>query len=127
MLGVLQYLAVVGIVLWAFWRLFTKAGRSPRWAWLMAIPVAGLFTPLHIGLALLIGVPVVMIWVFAFASWPSIDTPPGRAASPGYDPPAPERFKGRFRRTTRTSEQDDRARRGIVRRRTPGRGGGDRR
>ncbi len=127
MVGVLQYLAVVVILLWAFWRIFNKAGQSPWWAYLMMLPIAGLFTPIQIGLGLLIGVPIVMIWAFAFAPWPSIDNPPERADAPGYDPPAPERFKGRFRRTTRPSEQGDRARRGIIRRRPPDRGGEDRR
>ena len=101
MVGVLQYLAVTVIMLWMFWRIFTKAGRSPWWAYLMLLPILGLFIPpVTVGLGLLFGLPVVMLWVFAFARWPTIDEPPELADGPGYDPPAPERFKGRFRRTT---------------------------
>ncbi len=119
MLGVLQYLAVVALLLWAFRRVFAKAGLAPGWAWLMAAPIVGLFTPLPVGLALLIGVPAVMIWVFAFVSWPSVDAPRAPAAGPGYAPPVPETFKGRFRRTAAPSERARRARRGIVREAPP--------
>lgn len=115
MLGILQYLAVVAIMLWTFRRVFAKAGLAPGWAWLMAAPVVGLLTPLPIGLALLIGVPTVMIWVFAFVRWPSVDAERAPAAEPGYAPPAPETFKGRFRRTAAPSEHARRTRRGIVR------------
>ena len=116
MLGVLQYLAVVVIMLWMFWRIFDKAGRSPWWAYLMALPFIGLFTPLHIGMGLLLGVPVVMIWVFAFATWPAIDGPQAPDDRPGYEPPRPELFRGRFRRTPRPSGQPGRRSRGITRR-----------
>ena len=117
MVGVLQYLAVTVIMLWMFWRIFNKAGQSPWWAYLMLLPILGLFIPpVSIGLALLIGVPVVMIWVFAFVPWPAIDTKHEPAGGPGYDPPTPERFRGRFRRTTRPSEAASRRGRGITRR-----------
>ena len=54
-----------------------------------AAPILGLFIPpVSVGLALLIGVPVVMIWVFAFVPWPAIDTKHEVADGPGYDPPA---------------------------------------
>ena len=119
MVGVLQYLAVVVIMMWMFWRIFHKAGRSPWWSYLMTIPFIGLFTPLPVGMGLLIGVPVVMIWVFAFAPWPSIDDPHAPAEGPGYEPPSPERFRGRFRRKTRPSEKGGRRGRGITR--LPGR------
>ena len=119
MIGVLQYLVVVVILLWMFWRIFGKVGCSPRWAYLMAIPFVGLFLPLPVAIGLLIGVPIVVIWVFAFVAWPSIDNPPALAETPGYAPPAPERFKGRFRRSARPSGPPARRRRGIVRR--PGR------
>ena len=76
MVGVLQYLAVVVVAMWMFWRIFNKAGRNPWWAYLMLLPIVGLFIPpVTVGLGLLIGVPVVMIWVFAFVPWPSIDNP----------------------------------------------------
>ena len=53
----------------------------------------GLFIPpVTVGLALLIGVPVIMIWVFAFVPWPSIDNPRPLPDTPGYDPPEPGRF-----------------------------------
>ena len=116
MLGILQYLAVVVIAMWTFWRIFHKAGRSPWWSYVMAIPFIGLFTPLPFAMGLLFGVPVVMIWIFAFAPWPSIDNPPQLADRPGYEPPARERFKGRFRRTTRPSAKAGRRSRGITRR-----------
>lgn len=116
MIGVLQYLAVVVIMMWMFWRIFLKAGRSPWWSHVVAIAFIGLFTPLPIGMGLLLGVPVVMIWVFAFAPWPSIDNPRELTEGPGYEPPSPERFRGRFRRTTRPSPQDGRRSRGITRR-----------
>ena len=116
MVGVLQYLAVVVIAMWMFWRIFNKAGRNPWWSYVMAIPIIGLFLPLPFGLGLLIGVPVVMIWVFAFVPWPSIDSPPALADGPGYEPPEPQRFRGRFRRTTRPSEHGSRRSRGITRR-----------
>lgn len=119
MLGVLQYLAVVALMLWTFRRVFAKAGLAPGWAWLMAAPVVGLLTPLPIGVALLIGVPTVMIWGFAFVPWPAIDARRTPAAGPGYAPPAPETFKGRFRRTAAPSEHARRTRRGIVRERPP--------
>ena len=119
MLGVLQYLAIVALLLWAFRRVFAKAGLAPGWAWLMAAPLVGLFTPLPIGFALLIGVPAVMLWVFAFVPWPSVDAQPAGAAGPGYAPPAPETFKGRFRRTTAPSARARQARRGIVRKAPP--------
>ena len=116
MIGVLQYLAVVVIMLWMFWRIFSKAGHSPWWSHLMTIPFIGLFTPIHIGMGLLISVPVIMIWVFAFVRWPAIDTPHEHADGPGYDPPTPEKFRGRFRRNTRPSDQPARRGRGITRR-----------
>ena len=116
MLGVLQYLAVVVIMMWMFWRIFHKAGRSPWWSYLMTIPFIGLFTPLPIGMGLLLGVPVVMIWVFAFAPWPSIDNPRELAEGPGYEPPSPERFRGRFRRLMRPRPQPGGRSRGITRR-----------
>lgn len=116
MVGVLQYLAVVVIVMWMFWRILNKAGRSPWWSHVMALAIVGLFTPLPVGLGLLIGIPVVMIWVFAFAPWPSIDNPEALPEGPGYDPPGPERFRGRFRRFTRPSEKGSRRGRGITRR-----------
>ena len=117
MVGVLQYLAVTVIMLWMFWRIFNKAGQSPWWAYLMLLPILGLFIPpVAVGMALLIGVPVVMIWVFAFVRWPAIDTEHEVAEGPGYDPPAPEKFRGRFRRFTRPSEQPARRGRGITRR-----------
>ena len=116
MIGVLQYLAVVVIAMWMFWRIFQKAGRSPWWSYVMAIAFIGLFTPLPIGLGLLIGVPTVMIWVFAFAPWPSIDNPEELPEGPGYEPPEPQRFRGRFRRFTRPSENAGRRSRGITRR-----------
>ena len=101
MIGVLQYLAVVVIMLWMFWRIFSKAGHSPWWSHLMT---DSLHRPLHTAgstsaLGLLIGVPVIMIWVFAFVRWPAIDTPHEHADGPGYDPPTPEKFRGRFRRS----------------------------
>ena len=75
MVGVLQYLAVTVIMLWMFWRIFNKAGRNPWWAYLMLLPILGLFIPpVSVGLGLLIGVPVLMIWAFAFVPWPAIDT-----------------------------------------------------
>jgi len=114
--GVLQYLAVVVIAMWMFWRIFHKAGRNPWWSHVMVIAFVGLFTPLPIGMGLLIGVPVLMIWVFAFVPWPSIDNPRPLPETPGYDPPEPERFKGRFRRFTRPSETAGRRSRGITRR-----------
>ena len=117
MVGVLQYLAVTVIMLWMFWRIFNKAGQSPWWAYLMLLPILGLFIPpVSVGLGLLIGVPVVMIWVFAFVRWPAIDTEHELAEGPGYDPPTPERFRGRFRRFTRPSEAGSRRGRGIARR-----------
>ena len=117
MVGVLQYLAVTVIMLWMFWRIFNKAGRSPWWAYLMLLPILGLFIPpVSVGLGLLIGVPVVMLWVFAFVPWPTIDAQHELAEGPGYDPPTPERFRGRFRRTTRPSEAAGRRSRGITRR-----------
>ena len=76
MVGVLQYLAAVVIIMWAFWRIFAKAGRSPWWSYLMVLPIIGIFAPIEVGFAMLFGVPIVMIWVFAFAPWPSIDNPP---------------------------------------------------
>ena len=116
MLGVLQYLAVTVIMMWMFWRIFGKAGRSPWWSHLMVIPILGLFMPLTVGIGLLIGVPVVMIWVFAFAPWPSIDDPPALADGPGYEPPRPELFRGRFRRTIRPDAKPGARQRGITRR-----------
>lgn len=116
MVGVLQYLAVVVVAMWMFWRIFNKAGRSPWWSYVMTITFIGLFTPLPVGLALLIGVPVVMIWVFAFVPWPSIDSPEALPEGPGYDPPTPERFRRRFRRKTQPSEHGSHRGRGITRR-----------
>ena len=119
MVGVLQYLAVTVIMLWMFWRIFNKAGRSPWWAYLMLLPILGLFIPpVSIGLGLLIGVPAIMLWVFAFVPWPTIDTKHELAEGAGYDPPTPERFRGRFRRSTRPSEQAGQRSRGITRRPT---------
>ena len=115
MIGVLQYLAVVVIAMWMFWRIFNKAGRSPWWSHLMLIPIVGLFTPLHIGMGLLLGVPLAMIWVFAFSPWPSIDNPPPASDRPGYEPPAPERFRGPFRWTRRPGAQGGRRSRGVTR------------
>ena len=106
MVGVLQYLAVVVIAMWMFWRIFHKAGRNPWWSHVMVIAFVGLFTPLPIGLGLLFGVPVLMIWVFAFVPWPSIDNPRPLPDTPGYDPPEPERFTGSFQ-TNHTAERDD--------------------
>ena len=117
MVGVLQYLAVVVVAMWMFWRIFNKAGRNPWWAYLMLLPILGLFIPpVTVGLGLLIGLPVVMIWVLAFVPWPSIDNPRPLPDTPGYDPPEPERFTARFRRATRPSEAARRRSRGIARR-----------
>ena len=117
MVGVLQYLAVTVIMLWMFWRIFNKAGRNPWWAYLMLLPILGLFIPpVTVGLGLLIGVPVIMLWVLAFVSWPTIDTRHERADGPGYEPPTPESFRGRFRRFTQPSDTERRRSRGISRR-----------
>ena len=117
MVGVLQYLAVVVVAMWMFWRIFNKAGRNPWWAYLMLLPIVGLFIPpVTVGLGLLIGLPVVMIWVLAFVPWPSIDNPRPLPDTSGYDPPEPGRFTARFRRATRPSEAARRRSRGITRR-----------
>jgi hypothetical protein len=113
MIGILQYLAAVVIIMWAFWRIFSKAGRSPWWSYLMVLPLIGIFAPIDVGMAMLFGVPIVMIWVFAFAPWPSIDNPPEPRRRPGYEPPEPARFRGPFRRQIKPSESQ--SRRGVAR------------
>ncbi len=112
MVGVLQYVAVVAIATWMFWRIFDKAGLPTWWAWLACIPIFGLLTPIHIALGLLIGIPVVMLWVLAFARWPALDGARTEGFGPGYEPPAPALFKGRFRRSVKPSAHA-RTRRGV--------------
>jgi hypothetical protein len=56
-MGFIGWLLIVGvIVIWPFWKIFTKAGFSGAMAILMIIPV----------------VNVVMIFYLAFSEWPAL-------------------------------------------------------
>ncbi len=55
LITLLTVFAIVGFFLWLYARVARKAGYSGWWSLTMLVPV----------------VNVVMLWVFAFADWPS--------------------------------------------------------
>ena len=56
-IGVLELLVISGSLWWALPRVLRKAGYSGWWALTMWVPLLNL----------------VMVWIFAFKRWPSID------------------------------------------------------
>ena len=52
---VLIYIAMVAAFIFPCWKIVSKAGYSGAWSLLMLIPL----------------VNIIMLWVFAFSSWPN--------------------------------------------------------
>ena len=68
----LMVIAVLVVLIWPGVRILKKAGRSGWWVLVQVVPV----------------VNIVMIWGFAFAEWPNVQTAPsdpesGEASEPG--------------------------------------------
>jgi len=55
----LYLLLFLAFNIWCYFRILKKTGRSPWWSLIILVPF----------------VNVIMIWVFAFARWPTIDPP----------------------------------------------------
>ena len=68
--SIIPGLVVVAFIVWLYVRIVHKAGYSGWWCLLLFVPF----------------VNIIMIWVFAFSSWPSLR--PAAPAAP--DPPASE-------------------------------------
>ena len=74
----LLMLVTLGITIWCYWRILGKSGINSWWAFLLLLSLAGtifasiLRSPYLLLLPYI--VPAIMIWVFAFMSWPSFET-----------------------------------------------------
>ena len=59
-LTVVSFVLTILLVVWPFWRIFSKAGFQGSLSLLMLVPIVNMFVPIYL----------------AFAEWPALKAPP---------------------------------------------------
>jgi len=59
-LTIVSFVLTILLVVWPFWRIFSKAGFQGALSLLMLVPIVSLFVPIYL----------------AFAEWPALKNPP---------------------------------------------------
>ena len=81
-------LIMLAITIWCYWRILSKAGISPWWAYalLISLAIAYLASVFRSPIVLFAPyiVPAILIWIFAFIRWPSYGMTPEAAGENRY-------------------------------------------
>ncbi len=73
-------LIMLAITIWCYWKILGKAGFNGWWAYLLVLSLAITYLASAANSPIILMapyiIPAVMIWVFAFISWPSFEVDP---------------------------------------------------